>query len=142
MTEKYQAPAKNPCGSCPYRCDTPSGVWDASEYEKLPAYDRETFAQPTGVFLCHQVNGSICSGWAGTHDMDHSLAVRMATLEGRLTGDVLEAVLDYQTDVPLFATGAEAAAHGTRDLDEPGDDAQRTIEKMTRKRAGTTIPVR
>ncbi|MCP3426923.1 hypothetical protein NBM05_13125 [Rothia sp. AR01] len=32
-------------------------VWDASEYEKLPAYDRETIEQPTALFYCHQQDG-------------------------------------------------------------------------------------
>jgi hypothetical protein len=47
-------PASNPCGSCPYRRDVPSGVWDAAEYEKLPRYDGPMADQPARLFLCHQ----------------------------------------------------------------------------------------
>ena len=42
-------PAKNPCGSCPYRKDVPSGVWAVSEYLKLVEYDRPTGEQPVHV---------------------------------------------------------------------------------------------
>jgi hypothetical protein len=53
-------PARNPCGSCPYRKDVPSGVWETLEYEKLPPYDGETFEQPFEAFFCHQQNGRLC----------------------------------------------------------------------------------
>ena len=47
-------PAPRPCDSCPYRQDVPSGIWAASEYAKLPAYDAPTCAQSARLFLCHQ----------------------------------------------------------------------------------------
>ena len=54
--DPVRPPAKSPCGSCPYRQDVPSGVWAASEYEKLPAYDApETFMQPPGLFIREQL---------------------------------------------------------------------------------------
>ncbi|WP_114906884.1 DUF6283 family protein [Ornithinimicrobium murale] len=126
-------PAKNPCGSCPYRRDVPSGVWDASEYAKLPAYDADTSNQPTGVFLCHQRSGAVCSGWAGCHDMDESLALRLAVAMGTLDATTARQVVDYVSPVPLFDTGAQAAEHGLAELTEPGEKAARTIGKLVRK---------
>lgn len=130
-----RAPAKSPCGSCPYRRDVPSGVWDASEYEKLPAYDQDTPDQPTGVFVCHQVNGSVCSGWAGCHDMDENLSLRLAVAMGAMDAETARAVADYTSPVPLFGSGTEAAGHGLTDLDAPGEKASRTISKLARRQA-------
>ena len=72
-----KAPAKNPCGSCPYRRDVPSGVWDESEYHKLPEFDKPTAEQPPRVFMCHQDNDRLCAGWVACHDMDESLGFRI-----------------------------------------------------------------
>lgn len=127
--EKVRGPAKNPCGSCPYRRDVPSGVWDSTEYAKLPPYDRPTSQQPPGVFLCHQQDGRVCAGWAGCHDMEESLGLGLAAVTGT-EAHVVEAVRDYSTSVPLFATGAEAAAHGTAESVDPGEKALRTIDKL------------
>jgi hypothetical protein len=111
-----------PCPSCPYRKDVPSGIWAASEYDKLPQYDGETGEQATvgafSLFHCHSTPDLLCAGWVGTHDMDNNLAMR---LHGR---DIDPAVFDYQSPVPLFASGAEAAEHGRRDLGDPGPDAR------------------
>lgn len=41
-----------PCSSCPYRRDVPSGVWHREEYEKLLQYDDSTEILP--AFMCHQ----------------------------------------------------------------------------------------
>lgn len=128
-----KAPAKNPCGSCPYRCDVPSGVWHPEEYAKLPAYDAETQQQPAGVFFCHQADGRVCAGWAGTHDMDHNLAVRLAPLNGTLSPEDVEAVVEYTTSVPLFGSGAEAAAHGMKLVRDPDDHARRVISRLEAK---------
>lgn len=125
-------PAPNPCGSCPYRRDVPSGVWAADEYDKLPGYDRPTGEQPTGVFLCHRQDGRLCAGWCGTHDMNEALSIRLAAFAGQLDPADVDQVLDYQTPVPLFASGAEAAAHGLADLEQPGQRAVRVIKKLDR----------
>jgi hypothetical protein len=127
--------AKNPCGSCPYRQDVPSGLWHSSEYAKLPRYDLPTGEQPAGLFSCHQQEeqGRLCSGWAGCHDMGQTLAVRVAVISGRLSGAQMDELLDYRTDVPLFESGAEAAVHGLRDLAEPSPRAQRAMDKLTRR---------
>lgn len=127
-------PAPAPCGTCPYRCDVPSGVWAAAEYVHLPAYDGDTWEQPTGVFLCHQQDGRICAGWAGCHDMAQSMALRLAAASGAISGDALDAVLDYASPVPLFASGQEAAQHGLADIEEPAAKAVRAIHRLEQKR--------
>jgi hypothetical protein len=48
----------DPCASCPYRKDVPSGLWDKAEYDKILPYDNETWAQPLVTFGCHK-NGEV-----------------------------------------------------------------------------------
>lgn len=124
-------PAPNPCGSCPYRRDVPSGVWSLEEYAKLPSYDGETGDQPFGIFLCHQQDGRACAGWVGCHDMDESLAFRLAAATGRIENP--DAFLDYATPTPLFASGAEAAQHGVEAINDPDVDARRVIDRLGAK---------
>lgn len=134
-----KAPASHPCGSCPYRRDVPSGLWHREEYTKLPRYDAETFAQPTGIFLCHQADGRVCAGWAGCHDTYELLALRLAQNVWGMTDADLQATLDYESPVPLFASGAEAAEHGMAEVDDPGPAARRAIDRLAAKldRRGT-----
>lgn len=121
-------PAPNPCGSCPYRKDVPSGIWDKSEYEKLPEYDGPTYAQPPGVFLCHQQDGRLCAGWVGCHDMGESLAFRIACASIS-RADAAE-ILNYKTAVPLFKSGAAAATHGMKAIRRPGRKAKNVMENL------------
>lgn len=130
-----QPPAKRPCATCPYRRDCPSGLWSADEYDKLPEYDKPTHAQPFTAFLCHQDDGRLCAGWTATHDMTQSLGLRMASSVGALAPGTLVAAQDYTTDVPLFATGAEAAEHGKRHIDVPPAKARAAAQKIIRKRS-------
>src|SRR5262245_45609201 len=109
MTEKLKAPPV-PCGSCPYRRDVPSGIWASHEYDKLTAYDRPTMEQPGGIFLCHQRDGCICGGWLATHAKTGPFAL-LALRLSQMKGDLHSSVFTYTTDVPLFATGAEAREH-------------------------------
>ncbi len=113
------APRVKPCSSCPYRRDAPSGLWDAREYAKLPAYDLDTAYQPLGLFMCHSSPDWICSGWAACHDLTVTLAIRLSLA----CGEVDRAITEYSTTVPLFSSGAEAAAHGLRDLESPSSVA-------------------
>jgi hypothetical protein len=136
-------PRKSPCASCPYRQDTPSGVWAETEYEKLRAYDGSTGQQAEhgawGVFLCHNDPGeSVCAGWAALADVD-TLALRMAR---RMDPDVdVRACLDYSTDVPLWPSGAAAAEHGQREIEAPSDKALGTVRKIVTVRAAKGKPV-
>ncbi|WP_203612281.1 DUF6283 family protein [Amycolatopsis sp. SID8362] len=132
-------PVPRPCASCPYRRDAPSGVWHASEYAKLPRYDAETGLQPGGLFQCHQNDGAdarrrICAGWAGCHDGDELLALRLAVFSGQISPETAQSVVNYRSPVPLFDSGAEAAIHGVRDIDIPDSAALRAIEKIRRVR--------
>ncbi|MFI6512872.1 DUF6283 family protein [Streptosporangium sp. NPDC050855] len=135
---KYRRPAPRPCESCPYRKDVPSGVWAPEEYEKLREYDRPTGEQPPTVFLCHQQDrdsaSRICGGWAGCHDGDELLALRVATMTGRMTPEEAYAVTDYVSPVPLFSSGKEAADHGMAEVEQPSDQAGSVIEKIARVR--------
>lgn len=131
-TSRILPPAPRPCDSCPYRRDVPSGVWDESEYAKLPRYDAATGEQPHGVFLCHRQDGRACAGWVAVHDMGECLALRLALAFDHLSGDELDAFLDYSTPVECWTSGAEAAAHGLAGLDSPSAEAVALMLKLRR----------
>lgn len=137
MAEPPLTVAKAPCKSCPYRKDVPSGVWGAVEYDKLPHYDGSVGQQfmasvagkgTAGVFMCHQTDGKLCAGWVGCHGARNLLAFRVTN------EPIADVVWDYQSPVPLFKSGAEAAAHGKRAIKRPGVRARRTVEQLLRKR--------
>lgn len=133
LYEHGGAPAKNPCGTCPYRKDIASGVWAAEEYDKLPDFDLPTEHQPTSVFMCHQQDGRLCAGWVGCHDMDESLGLRLAVPFGSITLEARQAALEYESPVPLFASGQEAADHGRRHIDSPDEKARKAVEKVSKR---------
>ena len=126
-------PRKTPCPTCPYRRDVPSGVWSAEEYDKLTEYDGDTLEQVAKgafrVFFCHQRTNEVCAGWCGTHDMDENLAIRLS----RENLDI-EAIRSYQSPVPLFDSGAEAAEHGKREIESPSPEAVEKIDQLIRMR--------
>lgn len=124
-------PAARPCGSCPYRQDVPSGVWHESEYAKLPPYDRPTYEQPLAAFACHQQDGRLCAGWVGCHDASELLALRLP-FHG-LSEEEMEEVYEYESPVPLFSSGQEAADHGMRDYGSPDERADRTRSRLLKK---------
>lgn len=49
----------NPCHSCPYRRDVPSGVWATEEYDKLLPYDADTASQPSATVTTSSHCGSL-----------------------------------------------------------------------------------
>jgi len=131
--------AKAPCKSCPYRRDVPSGVWAAAEYDKLPAYDGEIVEQVIngkagGLFYCHQNDGKLCAGWLATHGPHNLLAMRLASFFG--TGRVAldPALWTYRSPVPVFKTGAQAAAHGKRAINRPGAKARGVVARLMKNR--------
>lgn len=131
-------PRRTPCASCPYRTSVPSGIWHPDEYDKLRRYDGETHEQTSvNVFHCHQGAGDVCSGWLGHRDPADLLAVRI----GIVSGTVDPSCAEYTTDVPLFASGAEAADHGIRDLETPDERASQAIAKIVRTRRIAGDPV-
>lgn len=129
MADKFKV-AKVPCGSCPYRKSTPSGVWAEEEYHKLIEYDADTSSQPPMVFLCHDgdADRKLCKGWLACHGWE-LLAVRLAVIQGML--DVDETT--FESPVPLHKSGRAAAEHGLRNLEQPDSKAQRMQHKLLRK---------
>lgn len=126
--------AAAPCKSCPYRRDVPSGVWAEEEYAKLPAYDGEPFLQlikgGASIFLCHQQDGKLCAGWVGCHGGGNLVALRLQALVGAA---VDPSVWAYESPVPLFGSGREAAAHGRKGIRRPGKAAKRMVSVLQRK---------
>jgi hypothetical protein len=84
------------------------------------------------IFMCHRRDSRICAGWAGTHDMQENLAVRIASSAGRIGLELVESLIDYATDMPLWPSGAAAAEHGRRDIRRPGLRAMRMINQLKR----------
>jgi hypothetical protein len=121
--------AKVPCGSCPYRRDVPSGIWEQHEYDKLPSYDGPTWAQAPALFMCHQKDGNLCAGWLACHDSRELLALRLPRSES-----IDPAVYDCTTDVPVFCSGAAARQHGMREIKRPSVKARKMIWGLVRKR--------
>ncbi|MEM6107450.1 DUF6283 family protein [Mycobacterium sp. 050272] len=140
---QVRGPAPQPCASCPYRRDVPSGIWAAEEYAKLPAYDADTPFQPPHLFLCHQTSADdprarVCAGWVGCHGSD-LLALRLAAARGIIDGAELDVNrTTTTTSVPLFTSGAAAADHGLRDIDTPGIKACEIMNKIAERRSDTT----
>lgn len=132
MADKPHHALKVPCKSCPYRRDVPSGVWAPEEYTKLPRFDGEIIEQlvsgGTGLFLCHQQNNALCSGWLGCHGPENLLALRLHS------DQVEPEVFDYETSTPLFSSGTEAAEHGLRKIEEPDEDAERVMRRLAKKK--------
>lgn len=126
--------AKVPCGSCPCRRDVPSGLWAKEEYEKLLVYDGSIAEQllrgAVGVFQCHQRDGNLCAGWLACHGPDNLVALRTT----RLPLD--PAVFDYQTDVPVFTSGAAAYRHGLARITRPGKRAVAMVAGLVKKFGG------
>jgi len=122
------------CNTCPYRRDTPSGLWSRVEYEKLPDYDRE-FPPELAVFWCHQSNASgqptVCRGWLAAHR--DAVAVRLACAQGQLRPEDVPEDGEVET---YYATGAEACAAGLVELGNPSPEARARIEALLLRGAG------
>ena len=131
-SEALKPPAPRPCQSCPYRRDVPSGLWHPDEYVKLALYDQSMSFQPQGVFMCHQADGRVCAGWAGCHDGEDLLAVRLAEVTRVIPPDIVKAIIEYVSPVPLFPSGTEAAKHGMAEVAAPGDEAKTLVRKLLR----------
>ncbi|WP_352236967.1 DUF6283 family protein [Lentzea sp. NBRC 102530] len=94
-------------------------LWNLApvEYAKLPRCDARTVARPAALFQCHQTDTihalrRICAGWAGCHDGDELLALRVAKKEGWITTETAQATVQNHSPVPLFASGQAAVNRG------------------------------
>jgi hypothetical protein len=105
----------------------------SEEYDKLPKFDGSLIEQAVngagGLFMCHQQNGCLCSGWLGCHGAFELLGVRL------YSSALTDEALSYRppADVPLFASGAEAAEHGKRDIDNKSDKAEAMVQRLVKK---------
>lgn len=115
-----------PCEACPYRRDVPSGLWAASEYDKLVDFDLPTGEQPFQAFACHATPDHLCHGWAVVHS---SRGHEFDLLALRMGGSPPVP----PPGVPLFGSGREAAEHGKRDIAAPELAAEEAIERLQRK---------
>lgn len=129
--------APRPCNTCPYRRDTPPGIWAPEEYEKLARFDFDPWAAAApelAVFRCHQQTATgvptVCRGWLTVHA--ETPAVRLAVAGGQVTVDQVYAAVDDE----LYETGAEARDAGMAGVLEPGADAEAAIGKLVARRIG------
>jgi len=118
---------KEPCSTCPYRLDVPSGVWASHEYEKLRPYDLPTGDQPVGTFGCHATPEHYCHGWAVVHSSRGGQHELLALRIWRPKGGIPPAA------VPLFASGNEAADWGQADIEDPSPEALAAVRRLLRK---------
>jgi hypothetical protein len=86
------------------------------------------------VFRCHTAQVRICAGWAGCHDMTQTLGLRVALVQGHLSVEDYETTSDYVSPIPLFASGAEAAAHGMSGIYAADEESIRARVKLLRQR--------
>ena len=143
MAEKLHIP-KQGCNTCPYRRDTPSGIWSPEEYKKLADFDKPSMS-PEGVpnpnmfatFHCHQENATgrptVCRGWVWTHG--DTVGFRMAVITGLI--DSFDPNLPREDESGIYYdTGVEACEAGMRDIEEPGLAARLLVDKLVEKGAG------
>lgn len=120
----------SPCASCPYRYDTPPGIWDASEYEKLRLYDENPIL--TAVFLCHYTpdfgHETVCRGWLTVHA--ETVAARLAVSRGLVTDEERYAPVVEE----LYLSGTEAAEAGMAGVTRPSPSARKVIDRLTETR--------
>ena len=124
---------RNPCSSCPYRKDSPSGLWHPEEYEKLRAYDNEDVSLENGnlaTFHCHQekISGqdTVCKGWLMVHQ--NTVAVRLCQYRHGIGIDQFE----VDKGIELHESGNAAADHGERDIAKPKRKALDMAAKLTK----------
>lgn len=123
-----------PCRSCPYRRDVPSGLWAFEEYEKLRGYDLPTPDQPMAVFCCHVSPDHLCHGWVAVHqNRTVGEAHPFDLLALRLYESMHGPVELPESSVELFASGNEAADYGQCDIEDPSPEARARTAQLIRK---------
>lgn len=140
------------CTSCPYRRDTPSGLWSPEEYVKLKLYDTGylvplkfpgvgecmTEMPVLAVFKCHQSGTTgvptACRGWLSVH-RDHP-SVRLAERVGAIKPE--DVPTEDESDV-YYASGTEACEAGMRDVAKPSPKALRMVARLVTKGVGRFV---
>lgn len=84
-----------PCNECPWRRDTPPGMFPPERYEALqqtagtPGHEAPLGAP---MFACHKTaegQEQACAGWLATVGIEH-IGVRYAIATGRIPGTALQ----------------------------------------------------
>ena len=140
MTAPLHVP-KTGCSTCPYRRDTPPGIWHPDEYVKLARYDEKPYVRgqeqcppELSTFHCHQENATgqptVCRGWLSVHA--DSVAVRLAMATGRIKpSDVPQAPESLYYD-----SGTEAAEAGLAGVIGPDEAARRAMHRLVERGVG------
>ncbi len=120
--------APTPCNTCPYRRDTPPGIWHMEEYAKLREYDIGGTTPALATFHCHQetISGqpTVCRGWLAVHgDIP---AIRLAVLRGQVPPEEVNRPMT----VPLYTSGMEACIAGLKGIRRPGKRARAAIRRL------------
>lgn len=122
---KSKTCAESPCPSCPYRKDTPKGVWAQDHYEMLPQYDGDIGEQVTkGAFApfgCHYDNGNLCRGWIDCHGAENLLSLRLAEVSD-------EMFTPPKADV--YASGAEVLKANLPHMENPSPEARAMMDNL------------
>lgn len=124
MTAPIEA-ADNPCATCPFRKDTPPGIWSAEEYKRLSAWDGGGIeGMNRSVFLCHSASTPerqfACRGWMEV--CHQNIGVRLSMLRIKFNPS--------PTKVPLYKSGMAARRAGLRGVKRPGAKALAAIKKL------------
>lgn len=119
----------NPCPTCPYRRDVPSGVWAEQEYVRLKEFDDQ---RKISAFLCHnggsdpKTNRTLCRGWVEVHNQNWGVRLALCQVEWNDANS-------KPTKVPLYKSGAQAMKAGLRKLNQPSREARAICDKLARK---------
>jgi hypothetical protein len=135
MTTPCNVP-KGPCSTCPYAKATPSQAAN-EEYDKLPEYDRETWAQPSSLFLCHHSptlpSDTVCFGWLVVHG-DEALGLRLAMATGSIDGKAAAEAHNGADRSQFYKSGTEAAKSGMEAIEIPSADAIQAVRTLAKRR--------
>jgi hypothetical protein len=118
---------EQPCPTCPYRKDTPKGVWALDHYEALLAYDGEIGEQAEkGAFVsfgCHYDNGNLCRGWIDAHGANNLLALRLNPLRSPVGPPLVE----------VYGSGREVLEANLPHMLAPNAEAKKAMRKIKRR---------
>lgn len=143
MSKKLHIPKKG-CDTCPYRRDTPSGIWSEEEYRKLAKFDEPSIG-PLGLpddnlfstFHCHQENATgkptACRGWVWTHG--DTVGFRMAMFNGLIDPSDPNMPQEDESHI-YYDTGVEACEAGMVDIEEPSFEALLKVDSLVERGAG------
>ncbi|MEU7731301.1 hypothetical protein AB0B78_39815 [Streptomyces sp. NPDC040724] len=103
--------------------------------------------------LCHQPHGLSTESCGqdlrhgrpylgGCHDGEHVLALWLAVLDDSMDTATYRAVVDYESPVPLFSSGSEAADHGQTGINACPGRGGRSRRHASVERVGPLMLIR